>query len=93
MKKTYVKPLFAVEKFTLTQQIAGCSYLKINLRSGDCILTESDPKDLAIPEFAKLVELAAFGYFWGAECGLPISQAEDSDLLCYYTSTNMAFTS
>lgn len=91
MKKPYIKPVFAVEKFALTQQIAACSALKINMQTSSCVLDNTDMADMAIPGYFDMVTLAADGYFW--ECIKKPAQDHDSDLLCYYTSVNMAFVS
>ena len=91
MKKTYIKPVFAVEQFALTQQIAACSALKVNFQTSGCVLDNVDVNDFNIPGYFDLVTMAADGYFW--ECFKEPSQAQDSDLLCYHTSVNMAFTS
>ena len=93
MKKTYSKPIFAVERFELTQQIAGCSYLKINHNSAACVLNNTDANDFAVPGYYQSVySLAYQGYFWSG-CSKKPSQANDNDLICYHTSANMAFTS
>lgn len=90
MKKTYIKPVFAVEEFALTQQISACSYLKIGMNSSECVKTDSDKATLG---YSHVYSLALQGYFWDAGCSIHGSFAKDTDMICYHTSANMAFTS
>lgn len=93
MKKPYEKPLFLVEEFELTQRLAACSYLRINSSSSACVLNNKDKNDFSVPGYYESVySLAAQGYFWSG-CDKRPSQAHDTDLICYHTSTNMTFTS
>lgn len=91
MKKSYQKPVFLVEEFALSQQISACSYLKVGFNSGDCIISNPDHSDKLIPGYGHLLGLAKVGYFW--DCSINGEFASETDLLCYHTLANMAFTS
>lgn len=94
MKKQYQKPVFAVEEFALTQQISACAYLKIGFNSSECVLNNMDHADKLIPGYGELYGLARVGYFWDPKgCNINGSFAQETDLLCYHTLANMAFTS
>lgn len=94
MKKPYCKPLVAVENFSLTQQISACAYLKIGFNSSSCVTDNRDHGDKLIPGYGELLGLAKIGYFWDpAGCDIHGSFATDTDLLCYHTLANLAFTS
>ena len=95
MKKEYQKPLFLVEEFNLSQQISACSYLKVGFNSSACVTENRDQSDKLIPGYGELLGLARAGVFWDPypNCETPGEMATDSDLLCYHTLANMAFTS
>lgn len=94
MKKEYQKPLFLVEEFNLSQQISACSYLKVGFNSSACVTENSDMSDRLIPGYGELLGFARAGVFWDPNgCATPAEFATDSDLLCYHTLANMAFTS
>lgn len=96
MKKQYQKPVFAVEEFALTQQISACAYLKIGFNTSACVTDNKDQSDKLVPGYGELYGLAKIGYFWAPApngCEINGSFATESDLLCYHTLANMAFTS
>lgn len=94
MKKEYQKPVFLVEEFTLSQQISACSYLKVGFNSSACVTENRDQSDKRIPGYGELLGFARAGVFWDPTgCATPGEFASDSDLLCYHTLANMAFTS
>lgn len=95
MKKQYQKPIFAVDEFSLTQQISACAYLKIGFNTSACVTDNKDQMDKLIPGYGELLGLAKVGYFWDTNGGCEVhgSFATETDLLCYHTLANMAFTS
>lgn len=94
MKKVYQKPQVCVENFVLSQQITACAYLKIGFNSGDCVINNRDHADKLIPGYGEVLGLAKVGYFWDPSgCQILGSFAKDSDLICYHTLANLAFTS
>lgn len=92
MKKTYQKPVFAVEEFALTQQISACSYLKIGSTSSECVINNKDRADLSKPGYGHLYGLAKSGFFWEG-CMFSGATATETDQICYHTLANTAFTS
>lgn len=94
MKKAYIKPQFVVERFALTQQIASCAYLKIGFGDSACVINNTDASDTLVPGYYESVySLAISNYFSNGYCSKVPETTRDSDLLCYHTMTNMAFTS
>ena len=94
MKKEYQKPLFLVEEFTLSQQISACAYLKVGFNSSACVTQNRDQAYKQVPGYGELLGLAYSGVFWDpVGCTTPAEFATDSDLLCYHTLANQAFTS
>ncbi len=86
MKKTYQKPMAAVEFYKLSQSIASC-ILKINYLSNDCVVFDSDT-----PEEVRGV---AFDYpnYFSTDCATVCTNNPNYDGLCYHTNTNAMFTS
>lgn len=100
MKMKYEKPLVAVDRYELTQSIAGCDHIKVNAAGYMCFLVDTD-----IP-----IEIKSFaiGGVWFADnsCtnqvvqGVQGIQAENAghnpilyDGICYHTQVNSALTS
>ena len=87
MKKKYERPVIEVENFQLTQQIASCSGVKINLTSGDCVLNSPYATE-------EMRRYAMVGFFMDNDTCMPISVGmDDMDGICYMTNVNMAFSS
>ncbi len=87
MRQKYTKPMVEIERFRLTQQLTGCSFLKIG--SGDyiCIMKDPDAPD-------EMKRLARVGYFVdNTSCTKSHAMVSDYIGICWNTSINMAFTS
>lgn len=80
--KTYTKPIVLVERFSLSETLASCNTYRVNFKSAQCILDSDCPKEWK--------ELAWNTYFMDGYCEGP---QPDEGAVCYFTSTNMAFTS
>lgn len=85
MKKKYEKPLFLVEKYALTQQIAACT-LQIGFNDFDCVFYDEDSTDA-------MKDVALGGGFAGDECWFPVSVGDEFDGVCYHTSVQSVFNS
>ena len=85
MKKKYMAPAIAIERYELTQSIAGCS-TKIGFLNSACV--EKDPD--ATPE---MKDLAGFGFFTDSKCDLSAVGMDSNDGICYHTNANAAFSS
>lgn len=80
--KQYTKPMIAVERFALTQQIASCGAMKINSMDMNCVLSAADAP-------SEMKDLALVGFFMEGAC----PRTATDGAICFNTSTNMAFTS
>lgn len=83
VRKSYAKPLIAVEDFTLNQFIASCS-----------IKTRTDPQwesklQTENPFIYTLYQLGQFA----EPLNCKIHTDDDMDTICYHTSTSPLFTS
>ena len=91
MKKIYEKPALAVEYFSLTQSIAGCSGIKIQgIGSSADVLADPDAT-------ATMKSLArAFGFISSGGCRRPLDgqmEAANGDTICYHGPIRTAFLS
>lgn len=84
--KKYEKPAVLVERFSLSESLANCSTYRVNFMDAQCVLSRMD----SLPQ--PMVDLAASGYFMSGDGCLPDHTPTDG-AVCYFTSTNMAFTS
>lgn len=84
MKKPYVKPMMAIERYELTQSIANCHVI-IGLKSSDCVLADDD----ASPKMKEAADLFAF---MEGHCLAPVTEG-NYDTVCYNTSVTEAFSS
>jgi len=85
VKKTYTKPLLAVEHYELTQTIASCA-TKIGFLDSECVLKDPD----ATPQ---MKDLASIGWFTGGKCADAAEGMDGADGICYHTNINAAFNS
>lgn len=83
MKKAYGKPIFLVENFRLTQQIASCSTVQINYQDTDCLAHDDD-----VPESMR--DFILGGIFWAGICNDAPLGMDDVEGLCYHTMTDIA---
>lgn len=84
MKKTYEKPMLAVEYYQLTQTIASCA-TKIGMLDSNCVKKDPD----ATPQMKDL----AYSGFFIEKCDLSASGMDGLDGICYHTNANAAFSS
>lgn len=87
MKKTYEKPMVAIEYFELTQNIASCN-LKIGFLDRLCVMKDEDAT-------AQMRNMAARFYFIAGEdgCNNHVISGDNYDGICYHTNANSAFNS
>lgn len=85
MKKTYEKPMVAIENFILSQAISACETIKINHGSAACVLQDPDSGKW-------MLTFAIQGYFIDG-CKPSAEGMTDNDGICYHTSISSAFTS
>ena len=85
MKKKYVRPVIELENFELTQQIASCSAVKINLTDSACVLDS--------PYASEEMRRLALAGFFVDKCDMLAIGMDDTDGICYMTSVNLAFSS
>ena len=85
MKKTYMAPAIAIERYELTQSIAACS-IKIGFLSSDCVKKDPDATD-------QMRDLAWTGFFTDNKCDLSAVGMDGNDGICYHTNANAAFRS
>lgn len=84
MKKTYEKPLIAVENYMLSQTIATCD-VRIGFDNSACVIDDQDaPNDFR--------NLAYTGVFTD-KCDLEPNIGDKYDNICYHTSAAAMFTS
>lgn len=78
-----------------TEQYYPIDYIRCPQVDGSyCVTDNRDHGDKLIPGYGELLGLAKIGYFWDpAGCDIHGSFATDTDLLCYHTLANLAFTS
>lgn len=87
MKMKYEKPLVAVDRYELSQAIAGCGAVKISLESSQCFLRDPDA-----PAITKAY--AANGWFTAnGHCDIQTVAGVTYDGLCYHTQANGVLTS
>lgn len=90
MKKTYTKPLLAVEHYELTQTIASCA-TKIGFLDSQCVKNDihatNHMKDLAWSGFFAQGSDAHKG------CDMFSDGTDPYDGICYHTNINAAFNS
>lgn len=87
MKKTYTKPLLAVEHYELTQTIANCATKIGFLGSSDCVKNDPDATD-------QMKDLAWSGFFMDKNGCREYPEGMDAfDSICYHTNANAAFNS
>ena len=87
MKKKYERPIIEMECFQLTQQIASCGAIKINLTDAACVLASPSATE-------EMRRLALAGFFMDMEgCDMIATGMEDSDGVCVMTNVNVAFSS
>lgn len=86
MKRSYVKPMIAVEHYALSQTIASC-VTKIGFLDSECVQKDPDASD-------KMKDLAWSGFFTEqGSCGMYAVGMDDYDSICYHTNANAAFSS
>ena len=85
MKKPYLKPLVAVEYFSLTQSISSCVNIRINFIDSRCVLNDPGATN-------EMRNWAFRKGFLGDACVIDMSGYQ-SDSICYHTNINSAFTS
>lgn len=93
MRMKYEKPLVAVDRYELSQAIAGCS-VKVGLADRGCFLRDAD-----VP--AQMKSYAYYGWFVDTTgtnpCNTKIAAGQtyndDADGFCYHTNANGALTS
>lgn len=91
MKKTYTKPLLAVEHYELTQTIASCA-TKIGFFDSACVL--SDPQSTnQMKDFAKIGFFAQSTIADKGSCSMTAQGMDGFDSICYHTNINTAFNS
>lgn len=83
VKKKYTKPMFLVENFALTQQIAKCDAIRINFENAACVFKDNN----ASPE---MKAIASYGGFYNGCSWVP---ENTSDGLCYFSNVHMVFSS
>ena len=85
MKKKYVSPMVSLERYELTQTIAGCQ-TKIGFLDSECVIKDPDSTN-------KMKDLAYSDYFVEGSCeNYPIGM-DEYDSICYHTNANAAFNS
>ena len=87
MKKTYTKPLLAVEHYELTQTIATCT-TKIGLLSNTCVANDPD----STPQMKNFAKIGWFTDSTNCPNGYPEGM-DGADKICYHTNINAAFNS
>lgn len=87
MKMKYEKPMVAVDRYELSQSIAGCENVKVNFTSSTCFLLDPD-----VPFKMKSL---AMGNVWYADdtCGNMVVEGQEYDGFCYHTQANSVLTS
>lgn len=94
MKLSYQKPMVAVEHFSLSQSIAGCT-IKIGFGSNACVQGDSDTP----PEMMSIAVRNPLYFAEGCTEGGQLDVINNDipgvpkTKLCYHTQTNATFTS
>ena len=87
MKMKYEKPMVAVDRYELSQAIAGCSGIKVSLESSACVLNDPD-----VPDITKAY--AANGWFTAnGKCNIQTVSGVTYDGICFHTQVNGVFPS
>lgn len=82
MKMKYEKPMVAVDRYELSQSIAGCGGVKVNLADSACFLNDPD-----VPDIMK--SYAVNGWFVSG-CTYTVVSGQDFDGICYNTQAGGA---
>ena len=86
MKKKYMAPAIAIERYELTQSIAACA-TKIGFLDSDCVKNDPDATN-------PMKDLAGAGCFTEAgNCETYATGMDVFDKICYHTNANAAFSS
>ena len=93
MKLQYEKPMVAVDRYELSQAIAGCS-IRVGLADRGCFLRDED-----VP--TQLKSFAYYGWFVDTTGSNPCTEKiaagqtynDGADGFCYHTQANGALTS
>ena len=80
MKLKYEKPMVAVDRYELSQSIAGCA-IKVGATNGMCFLRDPD-----VPN--KIKSYAYYGWFASGDCSHRPRSGDDYDGFCYHTAAN-----
>lgn len=80
MKLKYEKPMVAVDRYELSQSIAGCA-VKVGASDSGCFLRDSD-----VPN--KMKSFAYYGWFADGNCRMRVIAGNDYDGFCYHTAAN-----
>ena len=88
MKMKYEKPMVAVDRYELSQAIAGCNAIKVCLEGNACFLRDPD-----VPAITKAY--AANGWFTSSakDCLIKTVNGVTYDGICYHTQVNGALVS
>jgi len=85
VKKIYVKPMIAVEHYSLSQAIATCT-TKIGFMDSECVKKDPDATD-------QMKDLAWAEFFNAGHCESYPEGMDGADSICYHTNLNAAFNS
>lgn len=86
MKKKYVSPMVSLERYELTQTIAGCQ-TKIGFLDSECVIKDPDSTN-------QMKDLAYSDYFADSNNCVEVPTGMDKyDSICYHTNANAAFNS
>ena len=86
MKRSYVKPMIAVEHYALSQTIASC-FTKIGFLDSECVIKDPDATD-------QMKDLAWSGFFTDSNNCVDFPTGMDEfDSICYHTNAGAAFNS
>ncbi len=88
--KKYVKPIVEIEEFALTQSVAACAGLQINLMNRGCVLNDND----APSELKGMANAGLFMDMSGSNpCWFTPQDMDQGDKYCFHTAINIVFTS
>lgn len=85
MKMKYEKPMVSVDRYELSQSIAGCN-IKVGATSAMCFL-----RSPSVPNAMK--SFAYHGWFADAQCSYRVVEGTNYDGFCYHTQANAALIS
>lgn len=85
MKMKYQKPMVAVDRYELSQSIAGCG-IKVSNTGAVCFLVDPD-----VPNAMK--SFAYYGWFADYSCTYRVIEGNNYDGYCYHTQANSALNS